>query len=118
MNNITVYAWLNDLQMSSRLAKICTTHSYNLEFVDNCKLIQSDFENDILVIQLNGLNEVELAEVKFIKERAQFTIIGYGENMDNTMVKYFKESGCDIVLRRTDLIKNLGSLLEKIANGG
>ena len=34
MNNYSIFAWLDDLQMGSQLAKLANLHSYDLNFFE------------------------------------------------------------------------------------
>ena len=36
--------------------------------------------------------------------------------MDGARIKYFRELGCDMVLKRNKLLKNLDTILQKIIN--
>ena len=116
MNNITVVAQLDDLQISARLAKVCTTHSYDLHFWEKDTDFPSSLNKSVLILQLNGLNEDDLSRISSLKENRELTIIGFSENMDKNIINYFKQWGFHMVIRRKDLLKNLSSLLGKIFN--
>ena len=117
MNNNTVIAQLDDLQISARLAKVCTTHSYDLHFWEKDTDFPANLNKSVLILQLNGLNEDDLSRISSLKENRELTIIGFSENMDKDIVNYFKQWGFHMVIRRKDLLKNLSSLLGKIFNG-
>ena len=117
MNNNTVIAQLDDLQISARLAKVCTTHSYDLHFWEKDTDFPANLNKSVLILQLNGLKEDDLSRISSMKENRELTIIGFSENMDKNIVNYFKQWGFHMVIRRKDLLKNLSSLLGKIFNG-
>ena len=117
MNNNIVIAQLDDLQISARLAKVCTTHSYDLHFWEKDTDFPTSLNKSVLILQLNGLKEDELARVSSVKVKEELTIIGFSENMDKNIINYFKQWGLHMVIRRQDLLKNIGSLLKKIFDG-
>ena len=117
MNNNTVIAQLDDLQISARLAKVCTTHSYDLHFWEKDTDFPANLNKSVLILQLNGLNEDDLSRISSMKENRELTIIGFSENMDKNIVNYFKKWGFHMVIRRKDLLNNIVSLLENIFNG-
>jgi len=117
MNNDTVIAQLDDLQISVRLAKVCTTHSYDLHFWEKGTDFPVSLNKSVLILQLNGIREDDLSRISSMKENRELTIIGFSENMDKKIVNYFKKWGFHMVIRRKDLLKNLSSLLKKIFNG-
>ena len=117
MNNNTVIAQLDDLQISARLAKVCTTHSYDLHFWEKDTDFPANLNKSVLILQLSGISEDDLSQISSMKENRELTIIGFSENMDKNIVNYFKQWGFHMVIRRKDLLKNLSSLLGKIFNG-
>ena len=117
MNNNKVVAQLDDLQISARLAKVCTTHSYDLHFWEKDTDFPASLNKSVLILQLNGLNEDDLSRISSMKVDGELTIIGFSENMDKNIINYFKQWGFHMVIRRKDLLKNLSSLLGKLFNG-
>ena len=117
MNNNTVIAQLDDLQISARMAKVCTTHSYDLYFWEKDTNFPTNLKKSVLILQLNGLNEDDLSRISSMKADGELTIIGFSENTDKNIINYFKKWGFHMVIRRKDLLKNLSSLLGKIFNG-
>ena len=117
MNNNMVVAQLDDLQISARLAKVCTTHSYDLHFWEKDTDFPANLNKSVLILQLNGLNEDDLSRISSMKADGELTIIGFSENMDKNIIKYFKKWGFHMVIRRKDLLNNIVSLLENIFNG-
>ena len=116
MNN-TVIVQLDDLQISASLAKICTAHSYDLNFWEKDTDFPTGLNKSVLILQLNGLHEDELARIASLEVGDELTIIGFSENVDKDIINYFQHWGIDMVIRRQDLLKNIGSLLKKIFDG-
>ena len=114
MNNMAVIAWMDDWQMSARLAKLSTTYSYQLIFCENWQELPDSKTNMVMVIELGKLKDDELQQLQELKNNNTIFIIGYNQNIDGGQAKYYKEQGCDMVLRRNKLLKNLDSILNKI----
>ena len=113
---MTIIAWVDDWQMSAHLAKLSSTYSYQLKFSENGEGYSDSATNMVIIIELDKLEDNGLKHInKFINSKAIF-IIGYKKNIDAGHVKYYKEQGCNMVLQRNKLIKNLDSILNKINN--
>ena len=113
---MTVLAWMDDWQMSARLAKLSTTYSYQLKFCESLiKLPEPDTQN-VIIIDLRNMQENNLKQIQDIQNKNSYFIIGYTQIIDGGKVKYYKTCGCDMVLRRNRLLKNLESILKKINN--
>ena len=113
---MTVIAWLDDWQMSARLAKLSTTYSYHLIFCENWQEFPDSNTNMVMIIELGKLEEEELKQHQELRKNNAIFIIGYKKNIDGGQAKCYKEQGCDMVLRRNKLLKNLDSILNKINN--
>ncbi len=116
MNNNTILAWLDDLQMSAHLAKLSTVHSYQLNFYSESADILNLSPPTVLIIDLGGLTEIELLSIKELPASSHLTIIGYSQQIAAPQVNYFKEFGCHMVLGRNELLKNLHSIINKAFN--
>ena len=114
MNNNCIIAWMDDLQMSAHLAKISTTHSYQLQFCDAIDQISDISEPAALIIHLNSISEDNLQQIVELKQIDNITIIGYCQELNGPLLTYFKTMGCEMVYKRSELMKNLGSILNKI----
>ena len=116
MNNMTITAWMDDWQLSARLAKLSTTYSHHLIFCENWQELADSNTNIVMIIELSKLKDDELKQVQELRNNNTIFIIGYNKNIDGGQAKYYKEQGCDMVLRRNKLLKNLDSILNKINN--
>ena len=114
MNNNYIIAWMDDLQMSAHLAKISTTYSYQLQFCDAIAQISDISEPAALIIDLNSISEENLQRIVELKRIHNIIVMGYCQELDGPLLNYFKKMGCEIVFKRSELIKNLGSILNKI----
>ena len=107
---------MDDLQMSAQLARISTANSYELIFCDNIEEIAKQKDAIVLVIDLNLVSYKHLQRIACIFQDRNINLIGYCRKLDSILVNYFIKLGCDMVIKRNDLIRNLGSILAKIIN--
>ena len=113
---MTVLAWMDDWQMSARLAKLSTTYSYQLIFCENLKELSEPDAQNLMIIDLRNMQKEDLERIQHIGNDSSIFIIGYTQLINGKQMKYFKAYGCDMVLRRNKLLKNLESILKKINN--
>ena len=114
---MTIFTWMDDWQMSARLAKFSTSNSYELIFCENGLQVPVDAAvQSVLIIDIGGLAEDEFKQITQLQEDDTVFIIAYDLEMDGPRIKYFRELGCDMVLRRNKLLKNLDTILQKIIN--
>ena len=114
MNNGSIIAWMDDLQMSAHLAKISTAHSYTLQFCDTISEISDISHTTVLIIDLSSTSEDELRRIIESKKNHNIILMGFCREVNSSLIKYFKEMGCDMVFKRYELMKNLGSILKTI----
>ena len=92
MNNIFLLAWLDDWQMSARLAKLSSAYSYELVFCENGLQLQDSAAQSVLIIDIDSIEEEEFQKVDHFKDddsvfikktKPNFKTIGpkYGKNM-------------------------------------
>ena len=114
MNNFNIIAWVDDLQMSAHLAKISTTHLYELQFCDRISQISHYSNPTAIIIDLNSMAEDDLKRIVLSIQDCNITLMGYCQELNGPLLNYFEEMGCEMVFKRYELIKNLSSILNKI----
>ena len=114
MNNNIIIAWMDDLQMSAYLAKISTTYSYQLMFCDAIDQISDISKHAVLIIDLNYISEENLQRIVELKQIHNVEVIGYCQEINGPLLNYFRKMGFEMVFKRSEIIKNLGSILNKI----
>ena len=114
MNKYSVCAWLDDLQMSSQLAKLANLYSYDLNFFGDDVAIYEITNPTVLIVDLLRLSKFDLDNLLKIPNSELLIIIGYLHQVSAAQVKYFKDYGCHMVIGRNELIKILISILKKI----
>ena len=113
MNNYLVCAWLDDLPMSAKLAKLANLHSFDLIFIGDDLTVTGNDMPTVLLVDLLKLSENDLKNLLNFSNNELLTIIGYLHQIAVLQVKYFKDYGCDMVIGRNKLLKNLNSIIKK-----
>ena len=114
MNKYLIYAWLDDLKMSSQLAKLASLHSYDLNFLGDDFIVIENRIPTVLIVDLLRLSGNDLSNLNNLPKTEILTIIGYLHQIAAPQVKYFKDYGCNLVIGRNELLKNLSSIIKKI----
>ena len=114
MNKVCIIAWMDDMDMGAHLAKLSTIYSYALEFVDDIDGILKLNDVGVIIIDLNNTSHQNIVALNHIKEKQDFTLIGFCIEANGPVINHFKDIGCDMVFKRIDLIRNLGSIIGKI----
>ena len=114
MNKNCIIAWTDDVDMGAHLAKLSTVYSYALEFVDDIEGVFKLNDIGVIIIDLNNTSHQNIVDLNHIKEKQDFTLIGFCIEANAPMINHFKDIGCDMVFKRIDLIRNLGSIIERI----
>ena len=52
--------------------------------------------------------------MRHLKDDESVFVIGYALDMDSAQIKHYRELGYDMVLRRKKLLRNLGTILQKV----
>tara|TARA_B100000029_G_scaffold478620_1_gene524899 strand:+ start:1795 stop:2160 length:366 start_codon:yes stop_codon:yes gene_type:complete len=111
---ITICSVTNDLEITSKLAKICNNYGYNLQLLDGIELINNLNEITILILQIdNSKNYIE-KKIKSINTSHKISIISYTDTINNKLIQHYKKIGCSLILRRSELLRNIHSILIKI----
>ena len=114
MNKFSVCAWLDDLQMSAKLAKLANIYSYDLKFFGDDFTVSEIKVPTVLIVDLLKLSVDDLNNMLNFPKTELFTIIGYMHQLAIHQVKLYKEYGCHMVIGRNELLINLNSILKKI----
>ena len=114
MNNIFLLAWMDDWQMSARLAKLSSTYSYKLVFCENRLQFPDSAAQSVVIIDLDSVEKDEFQNVSHLQDDNSIFIIGYAQDLDGAQIKHFRGFGYDMILRRKKLLRNLDSILQKV----
>ena len=114
MNNIFLIALMDDWQMSARLAKISSIHSYELLFCENGLQLPDAEAQSVLIIDLDSIDADEIQKANHLKNDNSVFIIGYAREVGGTHIKHFTGLGYDMVLKRKKLLRNIDTILQKV----
>ena len=68
MNNVCLFAWMDDWQMSARLAKLSTLHSFELKFFKDKLQLSDSFSQILMIIDMDNVNEEKFQVIQKIKD--------------------------------------------------
>ena len=91
MNKHSVCAWMDDLQMSAKLAKLANLHSYDLKFFGDDFTVSGNKAPTVLIVDLLKLSEDDLNNMLNYPKSELLTIIGYLHELAISQVKFYKE---------------------------
>ena len=114
MNNVALLAWMDDWQMSARLAKLSSTNSYELIFCENGLKFPDSADKSVLIIDMDNIEEGEFQKADHYKDDDSVFILGYAREMNGAQIKHLRGLGYDMVLKRNKLLRNLDTILQNI----
>ena len=118
MNSLRLVAWMDDWNMSARLAKLSTLHSYELKFIEDTLELSNPGTQALFIIDMDSVDEEKFQSVQHLKDDKTVFILGYARKLDSSQVAHFRELGYDMVLRRNKLLMNMGPIIKKITDAG
>ena len=112
MENILLF--IKDFELGSKVSSVCVDYQKNVEFCDEDSSPDDFIEKSILAIV--DFDESVFNSVGLISElkRYDIKIIGIMETINAKELKKKKKAGCDVILPRSSLVKNIPKLLDKL----
>ena len=112
MENILLF--IKDFELGSKVSSICVDYEKNVEFCDENTSPDDFIEKSLFAVI--DLDESVFFSVGLISElkRHGIKIIGIVKEVKVKEFKKLKSAGCDIVLPRASLVKNIPKLLKKL----
>tara|TARA_B100001250_G_scaffold297664_1_gene259130 strand:- start:68 stop:412 length:345 start_codon:yes stop_codon:yes gene_type:complete len=112
MGNILLF--IKDFQLSSKVSSACVDYEKNVEFCDE-NTSPDDFAEKSLVAVID-LDESVFFSVGLVSElkRHGIKIIGTMDEVKAKELKKLRSAGCDIVLPKSSLVKNIPRLLSEL----
>ncbi|MEE9166850.1 MAG: hypothetical protein V3U24_05230 [Candidatus Neomarinimicrobiota bacterium] len=111
-----VVVWVSDFEMGTRIADAVTSLGEEAVFPqDRERSEQSLYEDAVLVIidlSERARNALELVR-SVRKNHPELRLVGIVSRVRKKIHTQGKEAGCDWVLPRSSLVRNLSTLLEK-----
>ena len=112
MGNILLF--IKDFELGSKISSICVDCQKNVEFCDEESSPDDFIDKSILAII--DFDESVFNSVGLISElkRYDIKIIGTMEKMNAKELKKKKKAGCDIILPKSSLVKNIPKILDEL----
>ena len=112
MGNILLF--IKDFELGSKVSSICVNHEKNVEFCDENTSPDDFVEKSLLAVI--DLDESVFFSVGLVSElkRHGIKIVGTMKEVKAKELKKLKSAGCDIVLPRASLVKNIPQLLNEL----
>ena len=112
MENILLF--IKDFELASKVSSVCIDYEKNVEFCDENTNPDDFVEKSILAFI--DLDESLFFSVGLVSElkRHGIKIIGTMEGVKAKELKKLKSAGCDIVLPKSSLVKNIPKLLSEL----
>ena len=112
MENILLF--IKDFELGSKVSSICVDYEKNVEFCDENTSPDDFVEKSILAII--DLNESVFFSVGLISElkRHGIKIIGTMDEIKAKELKKIRSAGCDVLLPKSSLLKNIPTLLSEL----
>ena len=113
MNNILLF--IKDFELGSKVSSVCVDNEMNVEFCDE-NTSPDDFVNKS-ILAIIDLDEDVFFSVGLVSElkRHKLKIIGSLKELKAKNLKKLKSAGCDIILSKSSLIKNLPPLIADLS---
>lgn len=109
-----ILLFIKDFELGSKVSSICVDYGKNVEFCDENTSPDDFIGKSILAII--DLNESVFFSVGLISElkRYEIKIIGTMDEVKAKELKKIRSAGCDILLPKSSLVKNIPTLLSEL----
>ncbi len=111
---IEVLLFIKDFELGSRISERCIDEQRNVEFSDE----NSDPEEfpDTIKLAIVDFDENVFSSVGLVSElkRRDLKVIGIMKNISNDDQLKLRSAGCDIILTKSSIVKNLSNLFSEL----
>ena len=116
MNRLSIVAWINDWQISVKLAKISELYSFDLYFFEDISQLLKIDTKILMIIDKKNVNLKKLDEIKKLKNNKYIFILAYKSDLEKTNKSEYSINGYDMILNKKNLLKNIESIIKQVAN--
>ena len=111
---IEVMLFVKDFELGSKLSSACIDLDRQIEFNDENS--DPDTFSDLAKMVIVDLDEKVFSSVGLVSElkRKGLKVIGCMGSINNREASKFRSAGCDVVVTRASLVKNIPSLISEL----
>ena len=111
---IEVILFVKDFELGSRLSAACVDLDRHIQFTDENS--DPDLFSEHAKMAIIDLDEKVFSSVGLISElkRKNLKVIGSMGSINNREASKFRSSGCDIIVPRASLVKNIPTLIAEL----
>ena len=109
-----ILLFIKDFELGARLSERCVNKDFDVEFCDE-NTDPDEFSN-LTSLAIVDMDEKVFLSVGLVAElkRRSIKVIGTMSRVNNKNQSKLRSAGCDIILPRASLIKNISNLLEEL----
>jgi len=111
---IEVILFVKDFELGSKLSAACVDLDRHIQFTDENS--DPDLFGEHAKMAIIDLDEKVFSSVGLISElkRKNLKVIGSMGSINNREASKFRSSGCDIIVTRASLVKNIPTLIAEL----
>ena len=109
---IEVMLFVKDFELGSKLSSACVDLDRQIEFTDENS--DPDTFSDLAKMVIVDLDEKVFSSVGLVSELKRKGLIGCMGRINNRDASKFRSAGCDVVVTRASLVKNIPSLISEL----
>ena len=109
-----ILLFVKDFELGSRLSSVCIDNGKYVEFSD--ENTDPDSFPEFVKLAVIDMDESVFTSVGLISElkRRGLKVIGTMEKINNRDQSKLRAAGCDVIIPRSSLIKNIPNLLDEL----
>tara|TARA_B100000401_G_C52228588_1_gene449500 strand:+ start:28 stop:372 length:345 start_codon:yes stop_codon:yes gene_type:complete len=110
---IEILLFVKDFELASKISECCVDHNRNIDFSDEHS-DPADFPESVKLAIVDFDEQVfsSVGLVSGLKQR-NLKLIGIMHKISNKNQKKLRSSGCDIILTKSSIVKNLPNLFSE-----
>ena len=118
-NQFNINMFSNDAEFCSSVAIECNKYGFLLSFIEDLDQIDSELEDDVIVVTLLDLHDFSSDPFKLckaIKNQYGIPIFGVLNTFSRQLQEKAKKSGFDLVFTKKMLIKSIKEVVIHVSN--
>ena len=111
---VEILLFIKDFEFGSRVSSSCVGQDKNVEFSDENS--KPDFFPKSIKMAIVDMDEEVFASIGLVAElkRLNISVIGTKKRISNKEQSKIKSVGCDMLLPKSSLVKNIPSLIDQL----